>query len=1539
MVFATSLEDNVAYINKELIIIHYWNVKNGSPRKCRFSLASMCHGMTLSAFVGRVIDFLIGVGDQLRNPREEPQAKAEGEEPQAQVEDAVREEPQDSVGEEPLLTTQTFHVQFKCHQTTQTFHLHKTTVIDFLIGVGDQLRNPREEPQAKAEGEEPQAQVEDAVREEPQDSVGEEPLLTTQTFHGRAIPNNSNILPPVQMPPNNPNIGIVCVDEMLENDSTVPYLCLFCRIVCVIVSHDNKIKSGLLALNVLLSVMIPFISILKSSREDRFSHFRRDFRRIVTMVFATSLEDNVAYINKELIIIHYWNVKNRSPRKCRFSLASMCHGMTLSAFVGRVIDFLIGVGDQLRNPREEPQAKAEGEEPQAQVEDAVREEPQDSVGEEPHLTTQTFHGHRLPEELVTNYGILGKSHKHKQGAKSHKHKVIDFLIGVGDQLRNPREEPQAKAEGEEPQAQVEDAVREEPQDSVGEEPHLTTQTFHGHRLPEELVTNFGILGKSHKHKQGAKSHKHKVIDFLIGVGDQLRNPREEPQAKAEGEEPQAQVEDAVREEPQDSVGEEPHGHRLPEELVTNYRILGKSHKHKQGAKSHKHKVIDFLIGVGDQLLNLGEEPQAQADDAVGEEPQDAVGEEPHLTTQTFHVQFKCHQTTKTFYLHQTTVIDFLIGVGDQLQNPGEEPQAQAEDAVGEEPQDAVGEEPHQTTQTIHLQVIDFLIGVGDQLMNPREEPQAKAEGEEPQAQVEDAVREEQQDSVGEEPHLTTQTFHPVKYVLWYDPIRFRVYGHRLLEELVTNYGILGKSHKHKQGEKSHKHKEEPQAQAGGEEPQAQVEDVVREEAYQTTQTFYLQFKCHQTTQTLALSVKMKCLRMIQLFLTFACFAVGIVCVIVAHDNKTKSGLLALNVLLSVIIPFISVLICSREDRFSHVRRDFRRIVAMVFATSLEDNVEYINMGHRLPEELVTNFGILGKSHKHKQGAKSHKHKVIDFLIGVGDQLQNPGEEPQAQAEDAVGEEPQDAVGEEPHQTTQTIHLHFACFAIGIVCVIVAHDNKIKTGLLALHVLLSVMIPFISILKSSREDRFSHVRRDFRRIVTMVFATSLEDNVAYINKELIIIHYWNVKNGSPRKCRFSLASMCHGMTLSAFVGRVIDFLIGVGDQLRNPREEPQAKAEGEEPQAQVEDAVREEPQDSVGEEPHLTTQTFHVQFKCHQTTQTFHLHKTTVIDFLIGVGDQLQNPGEEPQAQAEDAVGEEPQDAVGEEPHQTTQTIHLQVIDFLIGVGDQLLNLGEEPQAQADDAVGEEPQDAVGEKPYLTTQTFHGHRLLEELVTNYGILGKSHKHKQGAKSHKHNVDEMLENDSTVPYLCLFCRRHCIVCVIVAHDNKIKSGLLALNVLLSVMIPFISVLKSSREDRFSHVRRDFRRIVAMVFATSKTMWRISTRVIDFLIGVGDQLRNPREEPQAKVEGEEPQAQDVVGEEPQDAFGEELEPEEHEPIIPFQQAGVEAIHVRQAIILVDQVGVWTLVALLGRIFILRIRAWMDRVLRRLARIFRMG
>nr|GMD63904.1 hypothetical protein Iba_chr12bCG19310 [Ipomoea batatas] len=60
----------------------------------------------------------------------------------------------------------------------------------------------------------------------------------------------------------------------------------------------------------------------------------------------------------------------------------------------------------------------------------------------------------------------------------------------------------------------------------------------------------------------------------------------------------------------------------------------------------------------------------------------------------------------------------------------------------------------------------------------------------------------------------------------------------------------------------------------------------------------------------------------------------------------------------------------------------------------------------------------------------------------------------------------------------------------------------------------------------------------------------------------------------------------------------------------------------------------------------------------------------------------------------------------------------------------------------------------------------------------------------------------------------------------------------------------------------------------------------RVIDFLIGVGDQLRNPGEEPQA-------QAEDAVGEEPQDAVGEELKPEEREPIIPFQQAGVEAIH----------------------------------------------
>nr|GMD77924.1 hypothetical protein Iba_chr13cCG8030 [Ipomoea batatas] len=34
-------------------------------------------------------------------------------------------------------------------------------------------------------------------------------------------------------------------------------------------------------------------------------------------------------------------------------------------------------------------------------------------------------------------------------------------------------------------------------------------------------------------------------------------------------------------------------------------------------------------------------------------------------------------------------------------------------------------------------------------------------------------------------------------------------------------------------------------------------------------------------------------------------------------------------------------------------------------------------------------------------------------------------------------------------------------------------------------------------------------------------------------------------------------------------------------------------------------------------------------------------------------------------------------------------------------------------------------------------------------------------------------------------------------------------------------------------------------------------------------------------------------AVGEVPQDAVGEELEPEEQEPIIPFQQAGVEAIH----------------------------------------------
>nr|GMD74335.1 hypothetical protein Iba_chr13aCG4300 [Ipomoea batatas] len=662
-------------------------------------------------------------------------------------------------------------------------------------------------------------------------------------------PNNSNSPPTVQMPPNNPNIppppnnvgfalSMKCW-RMIQ--LFITFACFAVGIACVIVAHDNKTKSGLLALNVLLSVMIPFISVLRSSGK----------------IDSLTLEEI-------FVALLQWSLPH--PWKTMWRISTW---------------------------------------------------------------------------------------------------VIDFLIGVGDQLRNPREEPQAQAE---------DAIGEEPQDTVGEEPHQTTQTFHGHRLPEELVTNFGILGKSHKHKQGAKSHKHKVIDFLIGVGDQLQNP--------------------------------------------------------------------------------GEEPQAQAEDAVGEEPQDAVGEEPHQTTQTIHLQFKCHKTTQTFHLHQTT--------------------------------------------------------------------------------------------------------------------------------------------------------------------------------------------------------------------------------------------------------------------------------------------------------------------------------VIDFLIGVGDQLQNPGEEPQAQAEDAVGEEPQDAVGEEPHQTTQTIHLHFACFAIGIVCVIVAHDNKIKSGLLALNVLLSVMIPFISILKSSREDRFSHVRRDFRRIVTMVFATSLEDNVAYINKELIIIHYWNVKYGSPRKCRFSLASMCHGMTLSAFVGRVIDFLIGVGDQLRNPREEPQAKAEGEEPQAQVEDAVREEPQDSVGEEPHLTTQTFHghrlpeelvtnfgILGKSHKHKQGAKSHKHKVIDFLIGVGDQLQNPGEEPQAQAEDAVGEEPQDAVGEEPHQTTQTIHLQfkchkttqtfhlhqttVIDFPIGVGDQLRNPreepqakaeGEEPQAQVEDAVREGPQDSVGEEPHLTTQTFHGHRLPEELVTNFGILGKSHKHKQGAKSHKH-----------------------------------------------------------------------------------------------------------------------------------------------------------------------------------------------------------
>ena len=87
---------------------------------------------------------------------------------------------------------------------------------------------------------------------------------------------------------------------------------------------------------------------------------------------------------------------------------------------------------------------------------------------------------------------------------------------------------------------------------------------------------------------------------------------------------------------------------------------------------------------------------------------------------------------------------------------------------------------------------------------------------------------------------------------------------------------------------------------------------------------------------------------------------------------------------------------------------------------------------------------------------------------------------------------------------------FACFAVGIVCLIVVHDNKIKSGLLALNVLLSVMIPFISVLISSPEDRFSQVRRDFRRIVAIVFATSLEENVAYINMALIIIYYWNVK---------------------------------------------------------------------------------------------------------------------------------------------------------------------------------------------------------------------------------------------------------------------------------------------------------------------------------------------------------------------------------------------------------------------------------------------
>nr|GMD72845.1 hypothetical protein Iba_chr12fCG12550 [Ipomoea batatas] len=48
----------------------------------------------------------------------------------------------------------------------------------------------------------------------------------------------------------------------------------------------------------------------------------------------------------------------------------------------------------------------------------------------------------------------------------------------------------------------------------------------------------------------------------------------------------------------------------------------------------------------------------------------------------------------------------------------------------------------------------------------------------------------------------------------------------------------------------------------------------------------------------------------------------------------------------------------------------------------------------------------------------------------------------------------------------------------------------------------------------------------------------------------------------------------------------------------------------------------------------------------------------------------------------------------------------------------------------------------------------------------------------------------------------------------------------------------------------------------------------------------------------------------------LGKSSKPEEREPIIPFQQAGIEAIHVRQAIILWStKCGIWTLVALLGR------------------------